>query len=146
MEDKKHLKLGMVILLVNDLEKARNFYKKIGCTEKFSLKNHWSEMTLGDIKIGLCPTESTGDLYRTGLVLETNNLEAIHKDWEKNGVEFLNEPKTAIHGIMVSFKDPSGNILDLYEPTPEKVIEMTNKIKESESCCGNKENCSKKFN
>ena len=44
---------------------------------------------------------------------------------------------------MVTFKDPSGNIIDLYQLTPEKVLEMAQKMKEQEPCCGAKEDCCK---
>jgi len=34
---------------------------------------------------------------------------------------------------MCSFKDPGGNIFDLYQPTPEKVQEMVEKMKQEEA-------------
>ena len=143
MNENANIKLSMVIILVHDLEKAKEFYQKIGCTQKFALKNHWAEMALGEIKIGLCPTSTLTENFRTGIVLETPNLPETYAKWTKLGVEFLNEPKTALHGIMASFKDPSGNIIDIYQPTPEKVLAMAEKIKENEECCKQAETCCK---
>ena len=143
MNENSNIKLSMIILLVSDLEKAKEFYKKIGCSQKFALKNHWAEMAIGEIKIGLCPTSTTTENFRTGIVLETSNLQETYEKWNKLGVEFLNEPKTALHGIMASFKDSSGNIIDIYQPTPEKVLAMAEKIKENDECCKQAETCCK---
>ena len=143
MNENSNIKLSMIILLVNDLEKAKEFYKKIGGIQKFALKNHWAEIALGEIKIGLCPTSTITENFRTGIVLETPNLQETYEHWNKLGVEFLNEPKTALHGIMASFKDSSGNIIDIYQPTPEKVIAMAEKIKENDECCQKAKTCCK---
>ena len=138
-----NIRLGMVILLVNDLEKSQDFYTKIGCKQKFALKNHWIELSLGEIKIGLCPTKNEIQNFRTGLVLETNDLMSTYQDWQDAGIEFINEPKTALHGIMISFKDPSGNIIDLYQPTPEKVLDLAKKVKVEDGCCKKEDSCCK---
>ena len=139
-------KVDMLILMETDIAKAVEFYQKLGLKLVFHLKEKWAEMRLGDIKFGLCPSPEAKEGH-TGIVLEVGDMDATFKALQKEGIEFLNEPIEATHGIMVSLKDPSGNILDLYQPTPEKVADLMKKTaKEGESdnkdCCG-KSSCAK---
>ena len=63
-------KLGMVILLEHDLEKAVEFYKKIGLKQIFHIKESWAEFAIGSVKLGLCPTSQKTTDRITGVVLE----------------------------------------------------------------------------
>lgn len=119
------IKLGMVILMQPDLKKAVEFYKELGIKEQFHLEDKWAEFDLGCVKLGLCPTEHPQDNVRTGIVLEVfEDLFELTKKLKANGVEFLNEPIQAPHGVMVAFKDPGGNVIDFYQATPEKYQEF----------------------
>lgn len=135
-------KVGMIILMEHDLAKAVEFYQKLGLKLKFHLKDRWAEFELDNVKFGLCPTDEKEGLVRTGVVLEVEDLK---KTWQetKEWIEYFGEIQEAVHGMMISFKDPSGNVLDLYQPTPEKIKEV---IKQSgqdqdEGCCGSEEKC-----
>jgi hypothetical protein len=129
--------IGMIILRQPDIAKAVAFYQNIGLALKFHLKDAWAELSLGGVRIGLCPTPEAVE-YRTGIVLHVEDLFAFHAA-HKEAIEFLGEPKEALHGIMVSFRDPGGNILDLYQPTPEKVAEFARQTAQKE-----KQGCQKK--
>lgn len=122
--------LHMVILMQPNLQAAIDFYSDLGIKLIFHIKERWAEMRLGDVKIGLCPTQQVIDNVRTGIVLEVADLKKVYQEL-KDRVSFLSEPKEAVHGIMVSFKDPGGNLLDLYQPTPEKVSDLVKKTAES---------------
>ena len=103
----------MLILLQPDLEAAVSFYELFGAfTKKFHLQGKWAELDLNGTSFGLCPRSGPPVDLRTGIVLEVDNLRDLYEDLIDN-VQFLNEPVEAIHGLMVSFKDPGGNILDL---------------------------------
>ncbi len=130
-------KIDMVILMQHDLAAAVEFYKNLGLHLKFHMQNKWAEFDLDGVKVGLCPTSDKID-RRTGIVLQVENLREVY-DALKDTVSFLNEPFEAVHGVMVSFKDPGGNILDLYQPTPEKVDELVKKT--VEKGCGKKGGC-----
>lgn len=126
--------VAMLILLQPDLEKAVVFYKNLGLRLKFHMRNKWAEFELSGVSIGLCPTSKPSDaLVRTGIVLGVDDIQSFYEQ-HKNSIDFLHEPTTAVHGHMVSFKDPGGNILDLYQPTPEKVQELMRAAQESEDC------------
>lgn len=114
----------MAVLMQKDVDAAVEFYKKFGLELKFHIKGQWAEFEVGGVKIGLCPVSYEKVENRTGLVLEVEDLDATHKKLLAEGVEFLSEPVVAKHGVMTSFMDLHGNILDLYQPTHENVQEI----------------------
>ena len=119
------IRVGMVIVMQHDLKSAVEFYRDVlQLPLVFHLDNKWAEFDLGCVKFGLCPISEVQDDIRTGIVLEIQEdlleLYAALKD----RVTFLNEPVVAPHGIMVGFKDAGGNILDLYQATPEKLKDL----------------------
>ncbi|MGZ6250467.1 MAG: VOC family protein [Candidatus Chromulinivorax sp.] len=124
------IKVGMVIIMQHDLAKAVEFYKDVlQLPLKFHLENKWAEFDLGCVKFGLCPISQKEDNVRTGIVLETReDLLALYEKL-KDKVEFLSQPVVAVHGIMVGFKDIGGNILDLYQATPEKMNDLVKNVK-----------------
>ena len=126
------IKVGMLILMENDLEKAISFYQALGFPLTFHLKGKWAELTIKDIKLGLAPTTQQLPDRHTGIILEVADVKKAYEELQAKGVTFIREPFEAVHGIMTSVKDPGGNILDLYQPTPEKVQEVVKKIHEQE--------------
>ena len=88
------------------------------------MEKRWAEFELGNTKLGLCPTEQELPERHTGIVLEVEDIQSIYKELSAKGITFVNEPKEAPHGIMASIKDPGNNIIDLYQPTPEKVNDL----------------------
>ncbi|MCK5632187.1 hypothetical protein KAH94_00390 [bacterium] len=155
MENNQVKRVNMLILLQSDLEAAVQFYQDFGFTKKFHLKDKWAEFDLNGISFGLCPISqealskngvdsSTG--FRTGIVLEVEELNKLCED-NADSMTFLSKPIEAAHGLMVSFKDPGGNIIDLYQPTPEKLKEFVEKNKDKDlshegGCCDH-ESCPK---
>lgn len=135
------MKVGMLILMAHDLGKAVEFYKQVGFELKFHLKDRWAEFVVGNIKIGICPTEHEPFDRSTGIVFEVENLQETYDKLKAAGVELMGEPKEAVHGIMVGFKDPSGNISDLYQPTPEKVQEVVKQQQEAAAAQGGQGPC-----
>lgn len=131
----------MFIMMAQDklFEETVEFYNKLGMPTKFHLKEKWAEFHLPNILVGLCPTEEELPDRRTGIVLEVENLKKLYEE-KKDFITFLAEPFEAVHGIMVSIKDPSGNVLDFYQPTPDKVKDLAKKIKDAEEA-GHKNPC-----
>lgn len=123
------IKVGMLILMENDLEKAIEFYQKLGFPLVFHLKEKWAELSIGDVKLGLAPTDQQLPDRHTGIILEIADVKKAYEELSQKGVTFIREPFEAVHGIMTSIKDPGGNIMDLYQPTPEKVNEVIEGLK-----------------
>lgn len=128
-------KVAMVIIMENDLQAAVDFYKNLGLKLVFHVPGRWAEFKINDLQIGLCPTEEKVQFNRTGIVFEVENLAAFYEE-QKEVLNFMDKPIDAAHGVMTSIQDPSGNILDLYQPTPEKVKEFAEKMKMEDACCG----------
>lgn len=135
-------KIAMVILMESDLPAAVDFYQCLGLHLLFHIKNQWAELELQSVKIGLCPTPKAEEV-RTGLVFEVEDLLAVYTEL-KDKICFLHEPKQAVHGIMVSVKDPGGNIVDLYQPTPQKIHEFAEQTMQQKGCSESPEKCCKK--
>lgn len=125
-----NISLAMFIVMHNNIETAIEFYKKFGFELIFHVPQKWAEFNIQGIKMGLAATDQELPERHTGIVLKVANLYATYKALKEDGVTFINEPVEALHGIMVSFKDPGNNILDLYQPTPEKLQEALKKAEE----------------
>jgi catechol 2,3-dioxygenase-like lactoylglutathione lyase family enzyme len=126
-------RLAMVILMVTDIEKAVAFYESLGAQKRCLFPKSWAELTLDGVTIALCHTEQDQGQRRTGLVFAIDDLMAFYAQ-QKGTLTFLEEPITKLHGVMTSLQDPSGNIIELYQATPEKVREFMESNKET-SCC-----------
>jgi predicted enzyme related to lactoylglutathione lyase len=124
----------MFIIMEHDLLAAIEFYTMLGFKLKFHLKNQWAEMLADNIKIGLCYIGQELPERRSGLVVQVNDLMDFYTKY-KDALPFIGEPKEKVHGIMIGLKDPGGNIIDLYQPTPEKVADLIKKAKKEDNCC-----------
>ncbi len=139
--------IAMIIIPEPDLESAIAFYQRLGIELKFQVKGKWAEFDIKGVKLGLCPSNNPPMEAHTGVVLAVDDVVQMYNEL-KDTVTFCNEPVEAVHGIMVSVKDPGGNILDLYQPTPEKVQEYLEKAEKEQAngCCkgeNSDENCCK---
>ena len=135
-------KVGMLITIQHDIETSFEFYKNLGLVPKFHIKNRWAEFELDNVKFVLCPTSNELPDRHTGIVLEVPDLKNLHTELLAKNVIFVTEPKEAPHGIMASIKDPGNNIIDLYQPTHEKVADIVRKAQAG--CCGSQDQCDSK--
>lgn len=133
-------KVEMIILMQQDLDAAVSFYLRLGLSLKFRMKEKWAEFDIAGVKLGLCPASQNMQGRRSGIVLEVDDVRSVYEA-HKEEITFLGEPVEALHGIMVSFQDPGGNILDLYQPTPEKIKALAQNVKKEEGCCGKRSTC-----
>ena len=94
--------------------------------------------------MGLCPTVQKPSDRVTGIVLEVEDVKKFYETFQDT-IPFKSEPQEKVHGIMVSMQDPGGNIIDLYQPTPERVQNLVKEVvdrdqKECKNAC-NKATC-----
>ncbi len=126
----------MIILMQPDLIAAVEFYKRLGLKLKFHLRDSWAEFILSSVKIGLCPTSAEPIERHTGIVLKVEDVQKTYQGL-KDEITFIAAPLEKVHGIMASIKDPGGNIIDLYQPTPEKVTELVRDVAQKDCCDDN---------
>jgi predicted enzyme related to lactoylglutathione lyase len=136
--------VSMIILMEPDLDKAVAFYQEIGGLRlMFRMRDKWAEFDAQGVKIGLCPTAQPVIDRRTGVVLEVADVHDLYTRFKDSGV-FLGDPVEKVHGIMISMRDPGGNIIDLYQPTPERLKAFVEQVKAQEKeqaqagCCGSR--------
>lgn len=104
---------------VTDVERALAFYRD---TLGFSEKKHdgqWAEVDAGGLNIGLNGREPEGAGSGGGLVITfqpEGSLEDQVQELQGKGVEFPTGISEHEWGRVVTFKDPDGNDLQLYEP------------------------------
>jgi predicted enzyme related to lactoylglutathione lyase len=113
--------IAMIILMQNDLEKAIEFYTALGFTLNFHIPQQWAEFSDGTIKLGLAWTNTELPERRTGIVLEIDDLREWAEHMKASHGIICNDLTEQLHGIMASITDPGNNILELYQPTPEKM-------------------------
>lgn len=130
-------RVHMVILLEPDLDAAVAFFKRIGgkLALKFHLKDRWVEFDLQGVKIGICPTSQAVEEHRTGIVLRSTGLHEMYEKHQKD-FGFVGEPVVKPHGIMAGIKTPGGNVIDLYEETPEVLRDLIDRVKDQAGCEG----------
>ena len=132
--------VGMIILLEHDLDAAVEFYKKLGLKLIFNVKGSWAEFAVGNVKLGLCPTPKEPHDRITGFVFEVDDLQTTYAQL-KDSINFKSAPVEKVHGIMASIQDPGGNIVDLYQPTPDKVQNLVKEVVKKDQIAEGKKGC-----
>lgn len=104
---------------VSDMKKAVAFYKGLGFTARYE-SDDWTEFDLGD-STAVC-LHGMGDfkpLSEGGiLITKVKDIKGVVAEIKREGVEFV-KGITEVHpgAYSADFKDPSGNVVSLYEDT-----------------------------
>lgn len=121
-------KVYAVWVYVRDLNESRRFYEEV-IGLKFKLQeDDWIEFDLGDTSFGLLQRNKDEKLepQKTRIMFQTGDIEAMQKHLEENGVKTIGEIKNESYGKLLTFEDPNGHWLELFEP---KLRRYRNKIK-----------------
>jgi len=118
----------MLILKQVDMNAAIEFYKILGLELKFTLKDSWAEFSVGNLKLGLCPAKEMAPC-QTGIIIQVDDLKKLYNEL-KDAINFKTDVVEKVHGLMATIQDPGGNLIDLYEPTPEKVSKLVREVVE----------------
>lgn len=117
--------------IVDDIERAIAFYRdQLGFTLVMHPAPAFAMLTHGDLRLNLSvpnPQGGGGQAMPDGSVpepggwnrfqLEISDLDAAVERLSSAGVEFRNEIATGVGGRQVLAMDPSGNLVELFEPT-----------------------------
>jgi catechol 2,3-dioxygenase-like lactoylglutathione lyase family enzyme len=126
---KSSLNITVVCLLVNDYDKAVDFYtQKLGfqivTDVKYGSDQRWVTLKLPsnpafELSLGLATTDEDKMVVgRQGgrypfFVLASDDFNNTYNTYKANGVEFPGEPKRGPGGLGVTFKDLYGNVIYL---------------------------------
>lgn len=124
--------LVSVRYMVDDVEAAIAFYTKhLGFTLRMSAAPAFADVTLGRLRLLLSgPASSAGRPMPDGTVPSPGGWNRIHlivsdvaAEVEKlraDGVTFRNDIVTGPGGQQILLEDPSGNVIELFQPAAGK--------------------------
>jgi catechol 2,3-dioxygenase-like lactoylglutathione lyase family enzyme len=117
--------------IVNDVDAAIEFYcRDLGFEEVMHPAPTFAMVKRGDLRLVLSATGGgpgggasmpDGTLPEPGgwnrFQLEVNGLEAVVEKPRSGGARFRNEIVAGVGGKQILLEDPSGNLVELFEPT-----------------------------
>lgn len=127
--ERKNVSFYGVRYIVNDIDTAVSFYKDLlGFTVDMKAPEGFAKLSKGDLHLylnkpgfgGAGQPMPDGTLPAPGgwnrIQLEVNNLEAFIETLKTGKAQFRNELVTGIGGKQILLQDPSGNLVELFEP------------------------------
>jgi catechol 2,3-dioxygenase-like lactoylglutathione lyase family enzyme len=117
--------------IVNDVDAAIDFYcRQLGFHEDMHPAPSFAMLSHGDLRLVLSAPSGAGgggQAMPDGTMpepggwnrfqLELSDLEAKVQELREAGVRFRNEIVTGVGGNQILAEDPSGNLVELFEPT-----------------------------
>jgi predicted enzyme related to lactoylglutathione lyase len=115
--------------IVRDVDAAVTFYKDIlGFEVKQHVQSAFASLTLGSLQLfinqpgaggagqampdGTLPTPGGWNRFQ----IQVKDLEATYEKLKKSGAKFRNNIVTGAGGKQVLLEDPSGNLIELFQP------------------------------
>jgi catechol 2,3-dioxygenase-like lactoylglutathione lyase family enzyme len=115
--------------IVNDVDSSVNFYRDaLGFTVEFDSKKGFAILTLGNLRLyvnqpgagGAGQPMPDGEMPAPGgwnrILVEVQDLEAEIQRLKGMDAKFRNEIVGGIGGKQTLLQDPSGNLIELFEP------------------------------
>jgi catechol 2,3-dioxygenase-like lactoylglutathione lyase family enzyme len=117
--------------IVNDVEASVTFYSKLGFRLDAQSGPYFAALSRGGVQLLLSPVKGpggasqpmpNGDKPAPGggwnrMVLDTPDLQGDVDRLRKDGVRFRNDVIVGLGGNQILLDDPSGNIIELFQPT-----------------------------
>jgi lactoylglutathione lyase len=111
-------RVGVVILLVSNMEKSVKFYRDtLGLPIKTKSKD-WTEFFNNDTVMALHPAKKKSNIKTgSGMLVgfEVGDLEATVKKLKEKKVRFFKKPKEEPFGKHAIVKDPDGHLISIAE-------------------------------
>lgn len=132
MEENMNQKIAAINLLVDDYDKAKDFY--VNCLGfelkqdiKISEQKRWVEVCpKGASETSIILSKATNEMQKTQIgnqcggkvlmIIFTDNFERDYKNYSSSGVKFNEEPRYETYGTVAVFEDLYGNKFDLLQP------------------------------
>jgi catechol 2,3-dioxygenase-like lactoylglutathione lyase family enzyme len=119
--------------IVKDIESSVAFYTRLlGFEVRMHVKGAFAHLTLGDLQLfinqpgagGAGQPMPDGTMPAPGgwnrFQIQVNNLEHVYDKLKSLGAVFRNEIVTGVGGKQVLLTDPSGNLVELFEPIAQQ--------------------------
>jgi lactoylglutathione lyase len=115
--------IASTTIFVSDQDKAKDFYvNKLGFEVKDDVTQggyRWLQVIPPGEKTGVVlslPMEGQAAGKSVGLLLYSDDLQALAKEWMGRGVEFSEAPTQYFYGLQAQLSDPDGNSIVLLQP------------------------------
>jgi predicted enzyme related to lactoylglutathione lyase len=116
--------ISTTVVFVSDQDKAKDFYvNKLGfelVSDAQTMPGYrWLQVTPPGAQTGVVlslPMEGHEAGKSSGLLLYTDDIQALHQQWAANGVEFSEAPTQYPWGWQAQLADPDGNGIVLTQP------------------------------
>ena len=117
--------------IVNDVPASVGFYIKLGFKLDAQSGLYFAALSRGGVQLLLSPTTGPGGASQpmsngdkpapgggwTRMVLDTSDLKGDVDKLRREGVRFRNDIIVGLGGNQVLLDDPSGNVVELFQPT-----------------------------
>jgi glyoxylase I family protein len=113
------MKLGHIMIFVNDMTKARWFYSELLGLQILLEQENKLVFALDGCQLITFKCEKTKEIgdysneARTVLVFEVVSVEQTYKEMKEQGIQFLHDKPT--QGRYAAFVDPFGNVHEIAE-------------------------------
>jgi catechol 2,3-dioxygenase-like lactoylglutathione lyase family enzyme len=108
---------GNLTINVKDMDRSVSFYQSIGFTVKGRWGNHYAQLTVPGMTIGLHPVAEDRPADRSGNVslgFKTDDLEQVKSGLQQLSIGF--SERTEEGGQFIHFSDPDGTALYFIKP------------------------------
>ena len=112
------LRLSYVWLYVKDTQRSIRFYHDVLGLSTIETFPDGALLNGGGVLLGIHKEEGDRKSKPGGTVmnLTAKDIKAAHGELQKRGIKFLTEIQKDSFGQVVSFRDPDGYLLELWQP------------------------------
>jgi predicted enzyme related to lactoylglutathione lyase len=110
-------KLQNAYYVTRDMDRAVAFYRDaLGLELSFQDGARWAQLKAGDVNFSLAaPEEAAAGATGAVVIFEVDDLDASAAALEAGGGAVLDQRDMGSHGRALTFRDPDGNLVQLFE-------------------------------
>ncbi len=110
-------KLQNAYYVTRDMDAAVAFYRDaLGLSMKFQDGAKWAQFDAGGVNFSLSSPDEAAEGARGGVVIfEVDDIEAARGRLVEHGATVLDSRDMGSHGRSLTFRDPDGNLVQLFE-------------------------------
>ena len=110
-------KLQNAYYVTRDMDRAVAFYRDaLGLGLKFQDGARWAQFDAGGVNFSISsPEEAAATAAGATVIFEVDDLETAREGLAAHGAEVLDTRDMGGHGRSLTFRDPDGNIVQLFQ-------------------------------
>ncbi|MBI2760063.1 MAG: VOC family protein [Chloroflexi bacterium] len=110
-------KLQNAYYVTKDMDRAVAFYRDaLGLPIKFQDGAKWAQFDAGGVNFSISsPEEAAGEAAGAVVIFEVDDIDASRTALEQAGASVLDTRDMGSHGRSLTFKDPDGNLVQLFQ-------------------------------